>query len=218
MASPNYDTLSVAVSKMLGDPVAAATTDGKVWTSALRDVLLNTAHRRWMKKQILVGNYNALKGYKNREGKALSNNSLALSSWTGGVAYILSARNSTDGLVVRKLPDGLSAIARSGENTYLTPSTTNQFWVRESANFVLLDGGTTTGDTIELEYIKPHTSLSANGASDTSVPAEYYDEIVDLAFKVGTEERRSDKDMQAAQMKEQVVTQEIVAESALGDK
>jgi len=165
MASPNFDALSIALSKKLGDPVAAAATDGKVWTSALRTLLLNDAHRKWTLKQLSAGNMNALKHYKNREGQALTNNVLPLTTWTGGVAAIISAYNSTDAVYVKRLPDGMVGHARAASNTYYTPSTTNQFWVVEDGSFVLMDGGTTTGDTIVLEYVRPHADLAVGQTS-----------------------------------------------------
>lgn len=209
MASPLFDQLSIDLSKKLGDPVAAAATNGLVWTSALRTLLLNNAHRKWILKQLAAGNMNALGTYKNREGQALSNNAKALSAWTGGVSAILSAYNSTDALIVKRLPDGYVGVARSGANTYYTPSTTNQFWVREAGSFILLDGGATTGDTIVLEYIKDHTDLSAGGASDTLVPSPYFHEIVALAMQEGLEEEATPDARGIAVAKEQFVNQEI---------
>lgn len=211
MASPNWDAMSVDLSKKLDDAVAAATSDGDVWTSAQRDLLLNNACRKWMLKQFAAGNMNALKSYKNREGQALSNNSKALSGWTGGVFAILSAYNSTDALIVNRLPDGYVGVARAGANTYYTPSITNQFFVIEAGSFILMDAGTTTTDTIVLEYIKEHTALSANGASDTSIPAGYYHEIVSLAVAEAREERQEQGDTQMVALKEQTVEREIAS-------
>lgn len=218
MPSPNFDAMSVNLSKKLGDPVSAAANDGKVWTSALRTVLLNNAHRKWMFKELAAGNMNALQTYKSREGQALSNNAKALSGWTGGVMAILSAYNSTDGVIVNRLPDGYVGVARSSSNTYYTPSTTNQFWVVEAGSFILMDGGTTTGDTIVLEYVKPHTDLSAGGSTDTSVPAHYWHEVVEIAMAEGLEERSKPEDRALAQVKVQFVDKEIAMSPAVADK
>lgn len=210
MASPNWDQLSIDLSKKIGDAVAAATTSGDTYTSAERDLFLNKAHRRWLLKQVEEQNWNALRGYMNREAKTLSNNVLALSSWTGGVAAILSAFNVTDSLYVRRLPDGYDGVASAGLNIYYTPSTTNQFWKQEGSVFRLLDGGTTTGDSIRLEYIKQHTNLAANdagGNGDTLVPSQYFDEILDLATAEALSERQQPGDRELSVIKERGVDQ-----------
>lgn len=217
MASPNYDAMSVALSKKIGDPVASASTNGSgVWTSAFRDVLLNQAHREWLRRQIVAGNFNALQSYRNREGKALTNNVLALTSWTGTAAFILSAYNSTDTLIVNRLPDGYMGIARAGSNAYYTPSTTNQFYQIEGGSFVLLDGGTTTGDTIVLEYVKAHSDLSAGGASDTLVPPQYWDQVVDIAFAIAKGEKATQAEQVVGRAVRQDVAQEIPQNAKVG--
>lgn len=218
MASPLYDAISVDLSKKLSDAVASATSDGDIYTSAMRDLFLNNAIKRWMLKEVGVENWNALRGYKAREGQALSNNSKALSGWTGGVVAVISAYNSTDTLLVNRLPDGYTAVARSGANSYYSPSTTNQFWQIEGASFILLDGGSTTGDTIVLEYIKEHTALSANGSSDTSVPSAYFAEILDLATKEALEERSHGSDQQVAVIKEAGVDKQVAASQVIAGR
>lgn len=214
MASANYDALHIRLSRMLGDPVAAAATDGKVWTSARRDILLNNAVRRWMMEELVKGNYNALREFRTREGQALTNNSKALSGWTGGVAWILSAYNSTDGVVVRRLPDGYTAVARTGENSYYTPSTTAQFYQVESGNFILLDGGTTTGDTIVLEYIKVQPDMTNAYASDIMVPSTYFGQILNYALELGVQEKPDPEKYPVLQDK----AQEKVPTGVIGDK
>lgn len=195
---------------MLGDPVAAATTDGKIWTGALRDVMFNQAQNRWMRKQIEARNWNALRGYVTTEAQSLANNAKALTGWTGGVSWILSAWNATDNIAVNRLPDGYDAVARAGTNTYYTGSTTVQFWKQEAETFRLIDGGTTTGDSIRLEYVKAPVTLASNGASEVMViPPVYWDELVDMAFKIAKEEKADRESMAIAQLKEQTVDRDI---------
>ena len=220
MASPLYDVLVVRLSKMLGDPVSAATTDGKVWTGALRDVVFNQAQNRWMRKQMEAQNWNALKGYIATEAQSLTNNEKTLASWTGGVFAVLSAYNATDALLVKRLPDGYDGVARAASNTYYSPSTTNQFWKQESLTFRLLDGATTTNDSIRLEYVKNPVTLASNGASEVMLtPATYYDELVDMAFKIAKEEKGTQEALQIAMIKEQTVDKGIVQTGrVVGDK
>jgi subtilisin family serine protease len=216
MASPLYDALVVKFSKMAGDPVAAATTDGKIWTGALRDVIFNQAQNRWLRKTVEGDNKNALRAYIATEAQTLSGSALALSSWTGGVSFILSVYNATDAVLVKRLPDGYDAIARAGTNSYYTASSTNQFWKQESGSFRLL-GGTATS-SIRLEYVKAPVTLASNGASEVLlVPPAYYDELVDLAFKIAKEEKAVD--MQVAMLKEQIVEKGMAQTGkVVGDK
>ncbi len=204
IASPLYDALVVRFSKMAADPVAAATTDGKVWTGALRDVIFNQAQNRWMRKQMEAQNFNALKGYRNSEAQTIASSVLTLATWTGGVSFILSVYNATDAVLVKRLPDGYDAIERAGTNTYYTPSSTNQFWQQEALTFRLM-GGTATS-SIRLEYIKAPVTLASNGASEVMlVPSTYYDELVDMAFKIAMEEKADKERLQIAMLKEQTV-------------
>jgi hypothetical protein len=169
-----------------------------------------------MKLQIEAGNFNALKGYIAIEEQALSNNTKALSGWTGGVAWILSAMNSTDGVIVRRLPDGYESVAKSGSNSYYTPSSTEQFWKQEGSTFRLLDGSTTTNDTIRLEYVKQHSALSAGGASDILIGAEYWDEILKLAYVNAMEEKTTK--MEIAKINEATVERQVVQTNRIANK
>lgn len=224
MASPNFDALSVQHSKNINDPVAAAATNGFRWTSAQRTYHLNEAIRRILKLYARVARMKMeagvpasremdfLDAYMAVEAQSLSNNTKALSSWTGGVMEILSAYNATDSLPVSRLKDTLYSHVQTGGNGFLTASTTRQYWLRDGSSFRLVDGGTTTGDSISLRYIKPHTDLSAGGASDILVTSPYWGLVLDMAMKVALEENADPQSAQTAQQKEAIVNAEINAQ------
>ena len=223
MASPNFDALSVQHSKNINDPVAAAATNGFRWTSAQRTYHLNEAIRRLLKLFARVARMKVeagvpasremdfLDSYMAVEAQSLSNNIKALSSWTGGVMEILSAYNATDSLPINRLKDTLYSHVQTGGNSFLTASTTRQYWLRDASSFRLVDGGTTTGDSISLRYVKPHTDLSAGGASDILVTSTYWGLVLDMAMKVALEENADSESIKIAQHKEAVVNAEVSA-------
>lgn len=178
---------------------------------------MNLAQRRWMKKQMEAGNYNALKGYRNTEAQTLAASVKALSGWTGGVFTILSAYNATDTVLVRRRPDGYDSTARAATNSYYTASATNQWYIVEGAT-LRLDGGTATS-SIRLEYIKEPVTLVQGGASEVIlIPSNYYDELLDLAVKAGQEEEARLPTLQLAQIKEAIVDKEIANSRELANK
>lgn len=221
MASPNFDALSVQQSKNIGDPVAAATTDGKRWSSAQRSYHLNEAIRRWLRKQFLNGmiresrtqdagkNWENLGSYVVQGTGALTASVKSLSSFDGTntVAHIIDCYNSTDAVPVKRLPQHFYRWAQTGGNSFLTSSATNQFFVVDGGNIRLL-GGTATS-TLSLRFVKAHSDLSANGSSDIAIPSQSWDQILDLAFKVAMEEVGDSESAAKGLIKEQVVNGEI---------
>lgn len=204
--------------------MAAAATNGFRWTSAQRTNHLNEALRRLLRLFARVARMKLEAGistgaemdfldpYIAVEAQSLTNNVKALSSWTGGVMEILSAYNATDSLPLNRLKDRLYSHVQTGGNSFLTASTTRQYWTRDAGNFRLIDGGTTTGDSISLRYVKPHTDLAAGGASDILVTSTYWDLVLDMALKVAMEENATAESVQIAQRKEAVVNAEINAQ------
>lgn len=200
MSSPLYDAFSIKHSRNIGDTVDAAATDGDIWSSAQRDTHINTAIRIFVRKMLIpqsVGNLvvkvrdtAAIAGYMNRESKALSGSALTLATsggWTGGVAWILSARNGTQAADVKPIPPELLANIESGVNSYTAASATNQYFYVSGGNFNLLGGAAT--DAIILHYIKPHTNMTAGAASDWLIAVEYEDIIAKLAYAEALRER-----------------------------
>lgn len=210
MASPNFDSLSVRLSRELRDPVASATTDGKRFSSAQRSSFLNAAIRAFKFKAIRNSNFSALSGYLTEDTQSLSNNVKALSSWSGGVAWILGAYNVTDSVPIKSLEDqSLRFYVESGGSTYLAASATNQYWVRDGSNFRLLDGTSTSNDSVRLRFIKQHADLSANGATDIAIGSEYWEEILNLAVAIGNRSTPTPANIARSVMLEQNVEQEV---------
>jgi len=213
MASPLYDQLHIDHSKRIGDSVAAATTNGKVWTSVLRDNHLNEACRRlmskyWIKTRKEGESSDAWDFFRSliaSEGQAMTANSIALSSYTGGVYEIISVLNGTT--VVKEQPQGwvddISLIP------WYDSATTNQYYKLQAGNLVNTGGGAT--DTMTLRYIKNWTNLTAAYASDIPVPSRYFHQILDLAYKVAMEEYHGEQSLEVALAKEAFVDKETNA-------
>lgn len=217
MPSPNYDALSVRLSRRLGDPAASAITDGKAYTSALRDTFINAAIVKLYKKNIFFTDLGSLRieildpgffrGVLGNEGQALAANVKALSGWTGGVAWIISAKNSTTNTAIFPIRQRLKSVVETGSNTFLAASTTNQFYSIENATLKVHGSGAT--DTIFLQYVKPHLALSANGAADIVVPDSYWEQVLDLAEALALEEHPTQANIARAASKTAQVNKEI---------
>jgi hypothetical protein len=104
-----------------------------------------------------------------------------LSAWTGNVSVILSAKNSTDNVIVSPVPQALKHAFDVALNQYLSPSASNQFYSIENGYFTLLDGTGTSTDSIYLRYVKEHADLSVGAGASTVV----YDAAFSIA-PVGT--------------------------------
>lgn len=223
MASANFDILHVAHSKAIGDPVAAATSDGKRWTSAQRSNHLNEAMRRLLNKHATLAqikeerdidaskHYHLLGAYVVSSSNALSNNTVSLASFNSNdIGWILNAYNTTDTFPIKKLPQKLWSWSQADGNSYLTASETNQFYILDGGNFRLIDGSTTTGDTITLRFILKHRAMTANDSTaDTLWPSTSYGYVLDLAYKVAMEELATTEGMAKGTIKEAQVDKEI---------
>lgn len=185
MASPNYDSLSVELSKRLDDAVATASTSGDVWSTTQRDIPLNDACKQLMAKyaaQIeaegeMSPAWDFFRSLLNSEGQAMTSNSIALSSYTGGVFKIISVLNGTT--VVKPLPqDWIDDIA---DIPWYDAATTNQYYYIQAGNLINTGGAAT--DTMTLRYIKNWSNLTASNATDIPIPSRYFQEILDVATK-----------------------------------
>jgi len=169
MASPNLDALSIALSHLINDPVDTATTDGQTVTSYYRTKFLNDGIRACLRKWIASQNWMALRLYVKDGSASLTANTALLSAWTGGVFEIISAKNTTDNLLVYPMPEDLKHYLELGTNPYISPSLTLQYYTKDSGYFKLLDGTVTSTDTIYLRYVKEHTDLTTGAGASTVV-------------------------------------------------
>ena len=222
MAIPLYDALNVQHSKNIGDPVAAATTNGDRWTSAQRDFHLNEAIRSWIRRMTFAGArlerngqdagvyWDALQGYITSEAQALSSNTKTIASWNSGagVVYILSAYDTTLSKPMKRVSERNYTWAQTGGNGFLTASSSNILWTQDGSSIRVSGSGAT--DSITLRYVKAHTALAANtGSSDILVPPPYWDEILNLAFSVAKMELGDVESVTLAMAKEASVDKEI---------
>jgi len=192
MASPLFDQMHIDHSKRVGDPIAAAATDGKIWTAAHRSIHLNEAVRRLMlkywKRIEREGDaspaWDFFRSLKESEGQAMTSNEIALSSYTGGVFHIISVLNGTT--VVKPLPPDYVDDQAAGLISWYDESTTNQYYYIESGNLVNVGGAAT--DTMTLKYIKAWTAMTYAYATDIPIPLAYFGQILDLAYVIAKEE------------------------------
>lgn len=219
MPSPLFDTLSIRLSRELGDPVAAAATDGKRWSSAQRSSFLNAGIRAFILKAVKYGNWGALTGLVAEEAKALVANVLTLATtggWTGGVSWIMSAYNVTDNLPIKPLLNhNLRSFVKTGGSQFLVASATNQYWVKDGLTFRLLDGVANSTDSIELRYVKQHTDLTAGFATDIPVGSEYFEEVLDLAVSIGLIEMPKSENVARSVVLEQQVEKNMAQSSGV---
>lgn len=220
MASPNYDQLHIDHSKRIGDAVAAAATNGKVWTSAQRDIHLNEACRRLMLKYKVKidregdasDGWDFFRSLVNSEGQAMSSNAIALSSYTGGVFKIISVLNGTT--VVKPIPqEWVDDIASVSYMPWYDGASTNQYYHIQAGSLTNIGGGAT--DTITLRYVKNWTALTAGNATDIPIPSKYFHQVLDVAYGIVMEERANPTSQQLAAIKVGVVEKEIAESGAL---
>lgn len=213
MASANFDQLHVDLSRRLDDGVASASTAGNVFSVAQRSLFLNEAVKRLMFKYKakveregeLSSAWDFFRSLITSEGQATTSNSIALSSYTGGVFKILKATNST--VVVKPVPlDMIEDIALS-IIPWFDSSTTNQYYHIQAGNLTTVGAGAT--DTITLRYIKDWADMTPAYASDIPIPSKYFHQILDIAYRVAMEEVASAESVQVAALKEQIVDKEI---------
>lgn len=219
MASPNYDQLHIDHSKRIGDPVAAAATDGKIWTSTGRDIHLNESSRRLMFKYLkkytdeeragVMASWDFFRSLINEEAQTLTANVKALSGWTGDVFYILGVKNATKSVMPLKMPEWAKYSGDVSDNDYFIADSKDQYWTVDGGNFRLVDGGSATADSISLRYIKAWASLTQANATDIPLPAKYFHEVLDIAFKIAMEEVADVETMALAQAREAEVDKEI---------
>jgi len=213
MASPNYDALHVEFSKRLDDVVAAATSNGDVWSSVQRDIPLNEACRRLMMKywkKVETDRFSEawdfFRSLITSEGQAMTANAIALSSYTGGVFKILSALNSST--IVKELPqEWVDDVATLSLMPWYDSGTNNQYFYIDAGSLTNVGGGAT--DTITLRYIKNWTNLTASNATDIPIPSRYFHEVLDLAISIANEDMATQESLQRAMVKQAMVDKEI---------
>lgn len=224
MASPNWDALSVKLAKRIADPAAGgvATGDGARFTSALRDQYLNEAIRRLMRKYVrrtqpdvseikLIEPAFFYGGYLSDYAGSLAANVVALTTInSGGIFGIVSVQNTnvTNNSMVKPLPHTEKADAVAGDNRYLAAAAVgHEYYLIEGTNLRVIGSGAT--DAISVQFVKAHADLSAGGSTDILVPAAYWDQVVDMAYKVAKEENGDDNSLQLGIIKEAVIDKYI---------
>ena len=221
MASPNFDSLSVQHSKNIGDPVVAATTDGKVWTSAQRSFHLNLACKDWLNARMRAAfaierrgldaeeQWSAMGSYvQESSSTALTGNALAFTALTPNILRPIALYNVSSSVPIRRLTSQkLRFMTSSGGNSFLTASSTQQFFTVDASSIRVLGSGAT--DNVYVRYVAAHTDLSAGGASDILVLAPYWGDILRLAFAIAKRDVATAEAQQIAIIETKFVTDGI---------
>lgn len=211
MASPNYDILSVRLSRMIDDPAATASANGQSISSAQRDRALNAAINKWVRLSCYTKRWAALRAYiRTASGNLTSSKVLSVSSFSPTVYVIKSVYNTTQSKPVEPLPSGTNR--QEVENPLVSGLFSNLYWVWENSDIVVLRGA--TSDAVKAEYVKNHTDLSAGGSSDIEIDSAYWDEILDFALKVLAEEKPTATNLAIAQIKNQEAKENIATTGA----
>ena len=207
MASPLFDAVSVRFSRIIEDPVAAAATDGDLYTAVYREVCLNAGIRRLMLRfapqeppgvvPFLV-NEDFLRSYLVTEAQSLVASVKALSGWTGGAFGVVSAYNVTDEQIVYPASNSFREELQTGNNIYYLASSGQQRYTVNAGQFTLF-GGTATS-SIRLTYIKQHTAMANGAASDWLIAPQYEDMVLDESFKYFCEENPSQENVVRMQL------------------
>jgi hypothetical protein len=154
-----------------------------------------------------VRDWFALRGYVNEEAQTLSSNAKTLVSWTGDVAWIIEAYDSTTSLPIKRLPEHLRIWIKTGGNSYITSATSNLYWVVDASTLRVY--GSAATDSILLTYVKKHTDLSAGGASDIVVDSPYWPQILDLATGIAMEDDPTQFNVARERVKMETVERQI---------
>lgn len=220
MASPLYDALSIQHSRNIGDAVAAAGTNGSTFSTTQRDNHLNNAIRRLIRNVVAINRPRAMRGLKTNYEPiqayivdspqvALVANAISLTAagFTGGeIDEVLSVINATSNKFIKPVPPNMSYFVHSNiaVNSFLTASSTNQFWYVQGGNLTVTGSGAT--DNIEVKYVKRHTALTAAFASDILITSPYWNILLDYALVEALQDRPNDKNVVRA--KQMIETQQ----------
>ena len=187
MSSPNFDALSVQHSRNIGDTVSSASSNGTAVSSAQRSTHINNACRLFVAKNVELENYSPIKGYVNLTTGTLSSNTYSLTSATPDVAWIISLSDTSEGRIATKLPQKYEKLVGTSQNSYLTASTTNIYYMQEGSSLHVYGAGAT--DAIALRYVGVHTDLSAGGSTDILIESPYWWMVLELALYYAMLER-----------------------------
>ncbi len=182
MAIPLYDALSVRLSRMAGDTVSSATTDGNKATSALRDIILNNAIRVFIDRKIKERDEEALRGYLTKSAStAMVGNILDVSAFSPKVHDLWSCYNDTGNVPIYPIPQGYTF----GQLKNITISTgylPNYFQFQSNKIYVTGAGAT---DSVTVVYVGQHTDLTANtGSTDIAIDSPYWNELLQIALEL----------------------------------
>lgn len=165
MATPNYDALHVRFSRMISDPVDAATTDGKRYSGTLRDHYFNAGIRQWIRKKIQNKDWEPLRGYiRTGAGTLNSSKVLSITSFSPAVDKILSVYDTTKTKYVTPIPAGVDRYELENPASALV---SGFYYAIENNDLLII--GAAASDSVKVEYVAQHSNLAANGGSEVPV-------------------------------------------------
>ena len=101
------------------------------------------------------------------------------------------ANNATTTRTIKKIPLELETIVNEGaDNSFLTASSTNQYYFKTGTTVKVLGSGAT--DSVTIWYVAVHTNLTAGFTTDILIDAQYWEIILELALYYAMLERPSE--------------------------
>jgi len=200
MASPNFDNLHLYLSRKMQDPVAAAGTDGGVFTSAERTDYLNRAN-----KFIQLVVYEKGRDFVDRflpglvKTQAITWASVGTSLETDYSQHLSCQYTLTIPVLLRWVPPSRKIILDNDQNRNIDAAYT----ILASKIYGYYNYAQLTSGSGVLYYLSNDTRASNGDTNDISIDALWYDTLVDLAASFAHADRGNQQfsDMNAQRIK-----------------
>jgi hypothetical protein len=199
MPSPKFDSTSIALSKLLGDPVSSAASNGTWLTASVREAVLNEALQEFFRQH-----WTAVQGDVKLFAELFPENLrvVAITTTSVGKYTIATASPSftydlfkvVDGTLSTQLIRFLNQVyyntVITGANTELTPSTSNFLAFQMGGELTFLPAASFNAQSVTIAYIRkpvfPSTggSFTAAGTYDIPFAEIWINEIAALAEEI----------------------------------
>ena len=186
MATPILDGLNIELSHKIFDPIGAATEDGQIFSAFLRASYLNRAYSRLVRtleivhpdiNEVVTDYYSPL--------------SITLGEELPDEADVLEfyyKPNSRGKLTKSKKITPLEYFSvKAGRDSFYTPSINERFWTKINNKIEVLPEDTAL--YFEPQVMTKQNFLLLDGTKDITVPAHYYDLLLNMAALEATADR-----------------------------
>lgn len=196
MPSPKFDFCSIALSRLLGDPVAAATSGGVWLTQAMREAVLNEAlqeffRRYWVATEGDVRLFAQLFPENLRVVDITTTSGGEYTIETGSPSFTFDLYQVVDGFksttYIRFLNETLYSVVKTGINLQLVPSASKPLAFKLGGKLMFFPASEYNAQTVSISYIRkpvnPSTGgvFAAAGTYDIPFGAIWINEIAAIA-------------------------------------